>query len=248
MDKKIIIFDLDNTLNPPKCKIRKEMADLLERLLEQQLVAIISGSALPRFEVQVVSKLHPPKELLKKLILLPTSGTQMFRYVNGKWKRLYKYHLNKEEKEKIFTAFKKALPEAGYIKPETSRGKIIEDRDSQITFSAYGQKASIYQKVQWDPDRKKRKVIVKHLKKYIPELQIGIGGSTSIDVTRMGMDKAFGIEQLVKRLKIKKKDMLFIGDALFKGGNDYPVKRTGIKTIAVKDEQDTKKIIRKIIS
>ena len=42
--------------------------------------------------------------------------------------------------------------------------------------------------------------------------------------------------------------MLFVGDALFPGGNDSPVKRTGIKTIQVRDVDETKRVIEAIVA
>jgi hypothetical protein len=42
--------------------------------------------------------------------------------------------------------------------------------------------------------------------------------------------------------------MIFIGDALFEGGNDHPARKTGVVCIQVKDPEETKRVIEAIIA
>jgi hypothetical protein len=49
-------------------------------------------------------------------------------------------------------------------------------------------------------------------------------------------------------LGITIQEMIFIGDALFPGGNDYPAKETGIVTIQVRDPDESKRVIESIIA
>ncbi len=123
---------------------------------------------------------------------------------------------------------------------------MIEDRDSQITFSALGQAAPLDEKKKWDPDFGKRKKIAAILTPLIPEFSIQLGGSTSIDITRPGIDKAYGVQKLKETLGIAIEDMIFVGDALFPGGNDYPAKQAGVVSIAVRDPEETKRVIEAI--
>ena len=58
-------------------------------------------------------------------------------------------------------------------------------------------------------------------------------GATSIDVTKPGIDKAYGIGKLRDVLGISLKEMIFVGDALFPGGNDYPAQQAGVISIPV---------------
>ena len=73
-----------------------------------------------------------------------------------------------------------------------------------------------------------------------------IGGSTSVDVTREGVDKGYGIGRLIEANGSDVNAILFVGDALYPGGNDEPVKRTGVRTIAVRDIEETKRVIEAI--
>jgi hypothetical protein len=86
------------------------------------------------------------------------------------------------------------------------------------------------------------------LEKLIPEFSIRMGGATSIDVTKPGIDKAYGIGKLRDILHLSLKEMVYIGDALFPGGNDYPVEEAGVVSILVKGPEDTNLVIRTIVA
>jgi phosphomannomutase len=167
------------------------------------------------------------------LFLLPTSGSAMYIFKKDNWVNEYSHNLTASEKEKIYTAFKGAVEKSGEKMPEKTYGEITEDRDSQITFSAAGQQAPIEAKAQWDPTEKKRLHIVSLLKPLLPEFSIGIGGMTSIDVTKKGIDKAFGVRKICEYLKISIEMALYVGDALFPGGNDYAARASGVECVEV---------------
>jgi len=141
----------------------------------------------------------------------------------------------------------KALGAAGF---EAGKlwGTLIEDRGSQITFSALGQQAPIEEKKKWDPDFARRKKITGILTRLIPEFSVRMGGATSIDVTKQGIDKAYGIRKLRDVLGIGTDEMIFAGDALFPGGNDYPAEEAGVVSIRVRDPNETKRVIEAIIA
>ena len=42
--------------------------------------------------------------------------------------------------------------------------------------------------------------------------------------------------------------MIFIGDALFPGGNDYPAEEAGAVSIPVRDPHETKRVIEAIVA
>jgi len=245
--KEIIVFDLDGTLAESKGVIDNEMLDLLEELLKIKKIAVITGGAYPQIEKALLSRINISEPFLSNLYLFPTDATSFYRYENNTWTNIYKEDLELEGKEKIIKALKESMDEADYQKYEKTYGEIIEDRGSQITFSGLGQQAPLEEKLKWDPNQILRRKIIKAFEKRIFNYNAKIGGSTSIDINRKGIDKAYGIKQIEKTLNIPIDKMLFIGDALFEGGNDQAVIRTGIETIAVKEPKETKKIIQKII-
>ena len=243
--KKLIVFDLDGTLAESKSALDKGMAALLHALLGVVKVAVISGGDWPQFEKQLLSNL-PHDERLVNLSLLPTGGTKFYQY-SGDWEKLYEEDFTPEEREKIFSSLKESLEKAGYRVAKVW-GKVIEDRGSQITFSALGQQAPLEKKNKWDPDYAKRKKIKAILDTSIPEFSVRIGGSTSIDITKPGIDKAYGIGKLRDLLHVSLKEMIYIGDALFVGGNDYPAEQAGVDSIPVKGPDETKRVIQAIIA
>ena len=103
-------------------------------------------------------------------------------------------------------------------------------------------------KEKWDPDFAKRKVIQADLKKRLPDLSINMGGATSIDITQKGVDKAYGLRRLRDESGIALDKMMFIGDAIFPGGNDYPAKELGLDTVRVRDPHDTLSVIATIVA
>jgi len=245
MVKKLIVFDLDGTLAASKSSLDTEMSSLLHDLLGVVKVAVISGGAWLQFEKQVLSHL-PKDERLTKLSILPTCGTQFFQYTGG-WKRLYAEDFTADEKEKIVSSLNKAVGTAGFP-VEKTWGETIEDRGSQVTYSALGQQAPLKEKEKWDSDFAKRKKIKAILDTLIPEFSVRIGGATSIDVTKHGIDKAYGIRKLRDILGISLKEMIYIGDALFVGGNDYPAEQAGVISIPVEGPKETKRVIEAIIA
>jgi len=241
--KELIAFDLDGTLAASKASIDAEMAQLLASLLPIVQVAIISGGAWRQFQEQVLAHL-PHDECLKNLSLLPTCGTRFYRYESA-WQQLYSEDFTAAQKGKIVASLHQV---SGSLGCQVARvwGEVIEDRGSQITFSALGQQAPLEEKSKWDPDFTKRRKMQAVLDTLIPEFSVRLGGATSIDVTKHGIDKAYGIRKLRDVLHIAIEKMIYIGDAVFPGGNDYPAKEAGALCIAVKDPHETKRVIEAI--
>jgi phosphomannomutase len=242
--KKLIVFDLDGTLAESKSAVDGEMAGLLQRLMGTVQVAVISGGGWPQFEKQVLGPL-PHDSSFKNLSLLPTCGTKFYRYI-GAWTKIYSEDFTAAEKSKIVAALNKALNESG-VKVAKLWGEAIEDRGSQITYSALGQQAPLAEKEKWDPDYAKRKKIKALTDKSIPEFSVHMGGATSIDVTKPGIDKAYGVGKLRDVLGIALKEMMFIGDAIFPGGNDYPAQQAGVDSVCVQGPHETKRVIEATI-
>jgi phosphomannomutase len=243
--KKLIVFDLDGTLAESKAAIDKDMSIRLAALLAVTKVSIISGGDWEQFETQVIANL-PKGSKLKNLLILPTCGTKFYLYKKSGWKQLYAENFTPKEKEKIIDSLNKAVDVSGF-KVIKTWGETIEDRGSQVTYSGLGQHAPLGEKLKWDPDFAKRNKIKKILDKMIPEFAVNLGGATSIDITKKGIDKKYGIHKLRDVLDIKIKEMIFIGDAIFPGGNDYPAKEAGAFSIRVSDPNETKRVIEGII-
>jgi phosphomannomutase len=243
--KDLVAFDLDGTLAESKQPLQEPMGEALANLLDVAHVAVISGGDWPQFEKQVASRL-PERADRTKLWLMPTTGTKLYRF-DDEWRAVYAELFEEDEKQKILTAFDESLEATGFV-PEQTWGERIEDRGSQITFSALGQEAPIDAKHSWDPDFAKRKVIQADLRQRLPGLSINMGGATSIDITREGVDKAYGLKKLSDASGIALDKMMFIGDAIFPGGNDYPAEQLGLDVVKVKNVDGTLAAIAGIVA
>ncbi|HWC57790.1 MAG TPA: HAD-IIB family hydrolase [Candidatus Paceibacterota bacterium] len=248
MDKKVIICDLDGTLAQSKQQLDKEMVQLLRALIDRAyVIAIMSGGSFEQYSEQVLPSLEFTPQAYEQVYLLPTSGAALYRYRNDHWEEVYRHVLSPEDKTAIVATLSEAARENG-IAPERVYGEQIEDRGSQITYSALGQHAPVAEKEKWDPDHLKRKKIVAYFSERLPQFDIHIGGMTSIDVTHKGIDKTYGVLALSKLLALPVASMVYIGDALYPGGNDAPVRRSGIDCIAVQSVEATKAWLRNFLS
>ena len=248
--KIVLAFDIDQTLNVAKTPITDEIAELLVKCLDHFEICPISGQKFDQFLVQIVNRLpNPTAEQLKHLHLFVAQGTQYYRYNGTEWEQVYNYPLTDEQVAKISATLEQAARELGFWEEDkiAEGDEIIENRLSQVTFSALGQKAGTEAKYAWDPDCKKREKIVARCKELAPEFDYEIGGTTSINAITPGMNKVFGMTHLLEELGVEKSDILYFGDMTQPGGNDYPVVQMGIETITVRNHEDTGYALRGIL-
>lgn len=243
--KKLIAFDLDDTLAVTKSPITDRMAELFQNLLENYEVCVISGGRFEQFKLQLINRLEADHLLLRKLHLMPTCGTRYYRYdeIKESWQLQYAEDLTDEQKKKIATVLEEEAKKLGVWESKTW-GDIIEDRGSQVTYSALGQQAPPEAKYKWAEENAEVKQQFRDaVAERIPELEVRLGGTTSLDITRPGIDKAYGMQKLIDEMGISKAEILFMGDKLQEGGNDYPVKAMGIDSIAVEGWEQTALVI-----
>jgi phosphomannomutase len=249
MSKKLIAFDLDDTLAVTKSPISDKMGDLLVKLLEKYEVCIISGGKYEQFKVQVIDRLEANHLQFRKLHIMPTCGTRYYRYdeIEKTWEKQYSEDLDESTKKNIIDILEKEAKALGMWRDKT-RGDIIEDRGSQITYSALGQQAPAEEKYKWAEEfANEKKILRQKVAEQLPELEVRLGGSTSVDITKIGIDKAYGMQKLIDELDISKEEILFVGDKLEEGGNDYPVKAMGIDCIAVEKWEDCALVVETLV-
>ena len=252
----MLVFDLDGTLTPSKATMPEPMAHILSRVLERYDACVISGGAFHRFEKQLLPALSAARSAeLQRLHLMPTCGTQRYEYdaSAGQWRCVSIEQLSPEEKAEITTVLQAAIHHFGYD-AELAYGPLVEDRDSQITYSALGQdiadvlgEEGLRRKAEWDPDDLKKRQLQTYLEPRLPNHEVRIASPTSLDVTRPGMDKAYGVRKLMELLGEPKDAMLFFGDRLQPGGNDYPVHQLGIDCVEVRSWEDTARSLETIV-
>lgn len=248
MNRRVIAFDLDGTLAVTKSAISEVMADAIGRLLSLYEVCVISGGKFDQFKLQLIDRLDVTGGQLSKLHIMPTSGTSYLRFdpQSSEWVVQYSENLSGVQRSQIIAVLTTGAEQLG-LWESSPDGDIIEDRGSQITFSALGQHASPDRKQAWDPDGSKKSALRDYAAARLPDLEVHVGGTTSVDVTAAGIDKAYGMGKLMDALGLAREDILFFGDKLEEGGNDHPVKAMGIDTIAVRSWEETAIAIQAIV-
>lgn len=220
-----------------------EMAALFSRILDRMNIAVITGGGFERFAAQLQA-LRCTLEQRRRLFFFPTTGTRFYRFLDV-WEQVYADEMDATERQKIMNAFEQAYKDIGYQHPEKVYGEIIEDRGTQVTFSACGQDAPLDVKMAFKAAHDDRRLaLADAVRKYLPDFEVKVPGVTSIDVTRKGIDKGYGIGKIEEFLGIPVSEMVFVGDALYEGGNDHPVIRTGIETVSVKNPSETKVVLK----
>ncbi len=247
---KALAFDLDGTLAPSKSHLESDMAEVFSNLLKYLPMAVVSGASKEQFLLQFINYLPQEGTNFSNLYIFPENGASLEIYRDGVWSVQYEERFSEEESDKIISALKQV--EEKFNLEETwvhvlKYGHEIENRGAQVTFSALGQKAPLELKEKWDPEQTTRKKIKAFLDPLLPEFEIRIGGTTSIDITKKGQNKAVAIDNFLKILKIDKTGLIFFGDALYSGGNDEIVKDTGVLCRQVSNPQDTIGSLRDIL-
>ena len=246
---RLVAFDLDETLAPSKSPLPAPMAAALRSLLEVVPVCIISGGQFSQFHDQVLGHLGATGDQLSRLHLMPTCGTRYYvraplgaaaacNIDSDGWRLVYANDFTPAQVAEGFAVVEAEARRLG-LWEERTWGAILENRGSQITFSALGQEAPLDAKKAWDPTGEKKGRLRDAVAVRLPELEVRSGGSTSVDITPKGVDKAYGMVRLVEQTGIPLDDMLFVGDRLDAKGNDYPVKALGVPCRAVTGWEDT---------
>lgn len=244
---KLIAFDMDGTLTPSKWKMDDEMIILFRKLLKKFKVAIISWWKYELFQRQVLPHLWNEDNILENLYVCPTCSTAMYLYKNWDWQKEYSLDLSKEEKEHIISVLNNAIDKLG-LKPAKLWWEMVEDRNTQITISTLWQEAPIEEKEKYDPDFSKRKKIRDFMMPDLVWFNVLVAWSTSIDITREWVDKAYWIRKLSEVSWIGLNEMIFVWDALFPGWNDYPPLEIWVTSKRVFSIDDTKRYIEMLIS
>lgn len=238
------VFDVDGTLVVSKTPMTALVAAFLEGLLRQgKIVAVISGGKFSILEANILSRLGE-RERWEQLFVMPTVGASLYEWKDGAWREVYANPVTREEFGEIQKAFDTAFTHTAFPRPEAKWGEQIEYRDTQVTFSAFGQTAPVEVKQGWDPDNTKKQELVRLLEPLLPAYAVKAGGMTSIDVTHAGIDKQYGIERFMEHMGLLKEDILFVGDALYEGGNDHVVTKTGVDVCQVANPDDMLKQLR----
>lgn len=234
--KKYIFFDLDNTLTRSRTPVTPSMAKLLVQLAKGHEVFVVSGANAKQIALQLGPKLKG------KYWSMGQNGNACFR-PNGEL--VWENKMNWLEKYEVFAYAHKIF--SAKLFPHKDKYDLLEDRGCQISYSFIGHHEDVSQKEKFDPDHKKRAMVLKKFPFKSKTVEVKIAGTTCFDFFIKGSNKGSNIKMLYETMGWKKDECLYVGDALFKGGNDESVIGI-IPTKEVRNPLDTEEVIKSIIT
>ena len=238
---KHFFFDLDNTLTPSKSPIEEAHVPTLKQLAQRADVIVVSGHGEADIRSHLTEALHG---------CFYTLGQNGNRAVTYDGKVLWNNSLTQGQREATLAFIAKARALLNYVVRDEN--DIIEDRDSQIAFSLIGHHEDKAKKDSFDPRHEIRFKLLRDLAPDVEALKIAnvevrIGGTTNLDFFEYGKNKGYNVNLFIEKMGWRKEDCIYIGDALFPGGNDETVVGV-IETHAVKDHRETYEYLSNVLS
>lgn len=242
-----ILFDLDDTIAPSFEAPSPIMIKRLVRLLARIPLAIITGRSFERIEPDFLPLLTPYSPV-NSLFVMPESSAICLMWDGSQWVEQYGVSLSEYERTHIRTAIETAIAETGALDGLPVFGERILEKRAQTAIAALGIDVPANLKYSWDPDNVRRTLLRDAMITRLPEFDVLFGGATSIDVTHKDVNKTLGVRWLAKHLQCEAREMLYVGDALYPGGNDFVVIETGIITRATNGPEETARIIDELLT
>lgn len=245
---KAIIFDLDDTLAESFQPPSEDRLESLLKLLSHMPLAIMTGAGFKRMDSQFLPKIASSVSAKERFYLFPNSAAQCLRPTDDGWHMVYNFALTEEERGRIKKTIHETMETHALLKDIPFYGERLFDREAEVAYTPVGIAAPLEYKNSWDPGGAKRRDLFDTLRQTLPDFEVLLGGKTTIDITRKGVNKAYGVGWLSKHLNIPAEEMLYVGDAFHEGGNDRVVIPTGINTRPVAGPQETSGVIAEVLS
>lgn len=211
-NKKIIAFDLDGTLTQHKTPLESENRQVLERLSEKYKLLIVGAGQCDR----IFKQLNFPIDIIGNY------GMQYSVYNKEKHSQDMIFDINipcdKQTIEKRITALREKFGFTEFF------GENTEFHPSGcVTFPLLGTKAPQDKKLEFDPDRKKRRPIYPYVIEAFPEFNVFVGGSSSFDMSPKPYNKYYALDKYCRDNGFSHSEAVYAGDDYGEGGNDESV-------------------------
>jgi len=237
--KKHFFFDMDGTLTRSRSMISDTLVTgLRELLLNGRDVVVVSGAT----KDQMVKQLG---KIMKEVFVMAQNGNHA-EIASGEV--LWRNELSATQKNDVLKLVHKMIEHADI---EIKNHKdLVEDRICQISYSLIGHNAPLEEKEASDPDKEIRKSLFNHFPSEIAHLkklgvQARIGGTTCVDFTTF--NKGENVKKFIEQMGWRSDECIYVGDALFEGGNDYSVVGV-IPTCAVSSHIECDEVVRSFIN
>lgn len=224
MDKiKLIAMDLDGTLSQHKSPLPPENLETLRQLRQRYKLLMVGAGQCQRIFRQMGGF---PIDIIGNYGLQYTA----WRDAPGQPElvRDLRFDCDVPSVEKRVTYLREKY---GYTR---FAGKSVEYHPSGcVTFAILGTDASLEDKLAFDPDKKKRRVMYQEVVALFPEYRVFIGGSSSFDMAPCPYDKYYALDLYCREQGFTHDQVVFFGDDYMPGGNDAAVKESDFSFVAV---------------
>lgn len=238
---KHIFFDLDKTLTASRSPMNESHQELFDVLCQKIDVSVVTGGTVDQIREQITPRFD------NRYHILAQSGNQTFLKDGTK---LWQDELSSEQVRitldfisKLRSHFKE------HVRDESD---LVENRGAQIAFSVIGFHEDLERKYAFDPDESRRRDALRAMPDEVQTLrEIGIevvpAGTTNFSFIPLGKHKGFNVKRFVEHMQWKTYDCMYLGDALFPGGNDESVIGV-IPTKSVTGPDDTFLFVKEVVS
>lgn len=230
---KLIAFDLDGTLTQHKTLLEPENRVVLEALSQKYKLLMVGAGACMRIFRQLGE--FP-------IDVIGNYGMQLGRY-NQSTRTLditeSVVSCDRESVDKRITMLREKYGFTAY-----SGDNVQFHASGCVTFPLLGTTADPMDKLEFDPDRSRRRAIYGDVCSVFSDYNVFVGGSSSFDMAPRPYDKRYALEKYAKENGIEKEDIVFVGDDYGHGGNDESVYLSDIRFIKVDNYRDFPKIMK----
>ena len=256
--KKIVLFDMDGTLTPPRKELDRDLIPALRELAKISEIGIVTGSD-HNYVLQQMGLLMENTEIRYKLHILPCNGTKYYPpplSASHKHELTFEKNMREELGEMHFSSIMQQILRRQaqlhlYNLPLT--GHFVDYRGSMINWCPIGRNATLDERsafVEFDRGFSHgnfRNIVAEQLREEFKnsniDLSIKTGGETSFDIYPKGWDKTFALQHFPD------KEIWFIGDKCHEGGNDEEIYKALLpnNSFSVESPTETKDIIEKVL-
>ncbi len=221
--KKLLVFDLDGTLSNHRTPMPEESRALLDALGQKYHIVMCGAGNVARVFKQMGN--YP-------IDLIGNYGMMHAKVENGELV-ITKQVVSDIDKEFFLRETNRLREKYGYT--EYAGGPIEWHPSGMVTFALLGTEAKKEDKLVFDPDRAKRRVMYPEVLEIFKDYTVFIGGSTSFDIVAKQYNKYDATMEYAKMHGYSKEQVLFMGDDMGDGGGDSHVRLGGMDYIHVLD-------------
>ncbi|PBK99356.1 eukaryotic phosphomannomutase [Armillaria gallica] len=218
--KKLLLFDVDETLSHARQPASPEMIQVLRELRKKSVIGFVGGSDLVKISEQL--SVHGSNALEDFDYAFAENGLTAYKLGGALQSQSFIKYLGEDNYKKLVNFILHYLAD---MDVPVKRGTFVEFRNGMVNISPIGRNATKEERNEFEAYDKihgLRAAFVKVLQEKFADydLTFSIGGQISFDVFPRGWDKTYALRHVEDE---GFEEIHFFGDKTYKGGNDYEI-------------------------